>query len=86
MDPTPFHSKALDRKAETFVEAWARGFYTIARERLTIAGGGGPIWDRQAARPLQRPALQHLLCHPHAIIGQLKLRQRDIACAFVRFQ
>jgi hypothetical protein len=48
MDPTPVHSKALDHKAETFVEAWARGFYTIARERLTIAGGanlgspGGP--------------------------------------------
>jgi hypothetical protein len=57
MAPTPFHSKALDHKAETFLEVWARGFYTIARERLTIAGG--LIWDRQAARPSQRPDLQH---------------------------
>jgi len=26
MDPTPFHSKALDREADAFIEAWARGF------------------------------------------------------------
>lgn len=36
MDPTPFHSKALDREAETFIEAWARGFSPKSPLHLTI--------------------------------------------------
>lgn len=36
MDPTPFHSKALAREAETFIEAWARGFPTKSTLHLTI--------------------------------------------------
>jgi hypothetical protein len=36
MDPTPFHSKALDREAETFIDAWARGFPTKNPLHLTI--------------------------------------------------
>lgn len=47
MDPTPFHSKALDREAETFIEAWARGFSTKSPLHLTIhlqhmPSDGGP--------------------------------------------
>ena len=36
MDPTPFHSKALDREAETFIEAWALGFPIKSPLHLTI--------------------------------------------------
>ena len=36
MDPTPFHSKALDREAEIFIEAWARGLPTKSPLHLTI--------------------------------------------------
>lgn len=36
MDPTPFHSKALDREAETFIEAWAAGFRADSRLHLVI--------------------------------------------------
>lgn len=36
MDPTPFHSKALDREAETFIEAWARSFTPKSSLHLTI--------------------------------------------------
>ena len=36
MDPTPFHSKALDCEAETFIESWARGFSPKNPLHLTI--------------------------------------------------
>ena len=36
MDPTPFHSKALDREAETFIETWARGFPPKITLHLTV--------------------------------------------------
>ncbi len=36
MDPTPFHSKALDREAETYIEAWARGLPPKIPLHLTI--------------------------------------------------
>jgi hypothetical protein len=36
MDPTPFHSKALDQEAEAFIEAWARGFSPKSPLHLTI--------------------------------------------------
>ena len=36
MDPTPFHNKALDREAEAFIEAWARGASHKAQIHLTI--------------------------------------------------
>jgi hypothetical protein len=36
MDPTPFHSKALDREAEAFIESWARGFPPGTHLSLTI--------------------------------------------------
>jgi len=36
MDPTPFHSKALDREAEAFIEAWARGLPAKSPLHLTI--------------------------------------------------
>jgi hypothetical protein len=36
MDPTPFHNKALDREAETFIETWARGFPHKAQVHLTL--------------------------------------------------
>ncbi|MDT8991372.1 hypothetical protein RQP54_10920 [Curvibacter sp. APW13] len=36
MDPTPFHSKALDREAEAFIETWARGFSPKSALHLTI--------------------------------------------------
>ena len=36
MDPTPFHSKALDREAEAFIESWARGFSPKSSLHLTI--------------------------------------------------
>lgn len=36
MDPTPFHSKALDREAEAFIDAWARGCSPKIPLHLTI--------------------------------------------------
>ena len=36
MDPTPFHSKAIDREAEAFIEAWARGLPPKSHLHLTI--------------------------------------------------
>jgi hypothetical protein len=36
MDPTPFHNKAMDREAEAFIEAWARGFPPKHTLHLTI--------------------------------------------------
>lgn len=36
MDPTPFHSKALDRDAEAFIETWAQGLPLRSRLALTI--------------------------------------------------
>lgn len=36
MDPTPFHSKALDSEAEAFIETWARGFSTKSPLHLTV--------------------------------------------------
>jgi hypothetical protein len=36
MDPTPFHSKALDREAEAFIEAWARGLPAKSPLHMTI--------------------------------------------------
>ena len=36
MDPTPFHSKDLDREAEAFIETWARGLPHRSPLRLTI--------------------------------------------------
>lgn len=36
LDPTPFHSKALDREAEAFIEGWARGFSPQCRLHLTV--------------------------------------------------
>jgi hypothetical protein len=36
MDPTPFHSKALDREAEAFIEAWAGGFSPKSPLHLNI--------------------------------------------------
>ena len=49
MDPTPFHSKALDREAETFIESWARGFSPKTSFHLTIhlqhmPPEGDPTW------------------------------------------
>ena len=36
MDPTPFHSKALDIEAEAFIETWARGIPPKTQMHLTI--------------------------------------------------
>ncbi len=36
MDPTPFHSKALDREAEAFIETWARGIDPKHPFHLTV--------------------------------------------------
>lgn len=36
MDPTPFHSKDLDREAEAFIETWARGLSPKSPLHLTI--------------------------------------------------
>jgi hypothetical protein len=36
MDPTPFHNKAIDREAEAFIEAWARGIPHGHQLHLTI--------------------------------------------------
>lgn len=36
MDPTPFHNKALDQEAETFIESWARGFTPKSHLHLTL--------------------------------------------------
>ena len=36
MDPTPFHNKALDPEAETFIETWARGIPPQSPMHLTL--------------------------------------------------
>lgn len=36
MDPTPFHSKALDREAEAFIETWERGIDPRHHFHLTV--------------------------------------------------
>ena len=36
MDPTPFHNKALDPEAETFIETWARGVSPKIPLHLTL--------------------------------------------------
>ena len=36
MDPTPFHNKALDPEAETFIETWARGIPPKSPMHLTL--------------------------------------------------
>lgn len=36
MDPTPFHNKALDPEAETFIETWARGVTPKGQLHLTL--------------------------------------------------
>lgn len=36
MDPTPFHSKALDPEAENFIETWARGISPKSPIHLTL--------------------------------------------------
>lgn len=36
MDPTPFHNKALDTGAETFIETWARGVTHRGQLHLTL--------------------------------------------------
>ena len=36
MDPTPFHHKDLDPKAEEFIESWALEFPSDSRFQITI--------------------------------------------------